>query len=449
MNLDYILQIIDSRLTEKFNQTLNPVEILILQGIWEEKTYSKIALEKGYSPGYLTNVVAPEMYQKLAKLTGERLTKKNCKQRLESFVVDQVELKPQKQNPLTLVFHRHQARLYPSGSIPLDSPCYLKRADLEDQINQEIIKAGALVRIKGPREMGKTSLLLRNLDYARQQGYYSVNLSLEQAEAAILKDLNKLLRWLCANLARQLEIKPKLNEYWDQDLGSKISCTAYFQDYVLELLDQPLVLAIDELSCIFEYSSVAKDFLLLLRSWYEEAKTLPVWQKLRLIVIHSTEIYVPLQLNQSPFNVGLPINLIPFYQQEVEQLAQCYGLNWKPDKEVKQLMNLVGGHPALVHLAIYHLSRENITVTELLKNATQPNGIYYYHLQRHWITLQEQPDLMIAYGSLIRSEIPVKIDSILAYKLSSLGLIEYVEDKVKVSCELYRCYFENLIKEKK
>lgn len=137
---------------------------------------------------------------------------------------------------------------YPNGSVPLGSPFYLGRAPLEEQVYQEIRKPGALVRIKAPREMGKTSLLLRILDYAKRQGYRTVSLNLEQVDQAILSDLNQFLRWLCANTARQLQLKPKLDEYWDEDLGSKISCTSYIEDYLLESIATPLVLALDEVN---------------------------------------------------------------------------------------------------------------------------------------------------------------------------------------------------------
>jgi transcriptional regulator with XRE-family HTH domain len=238
---------------------------------------------------------------------------------------------------------------YPNGAVPLGSPFYLERVPFEEQVNQEIRKPGALVRIKAPREMGKTSLLLRVLDAAKRLGYHTVSLNLEQVDQAILSDLNQFLRWLCANTSRQLHLTPSLDDYWDEDLGSKISCTAYFQDYLLKKIPTPVVLAFDEVNQLFEHPQVAKDFLPLLRSWFEEAKTLPIWQKLRIIVVHSTEIYVPLELNQSPFNVGLPIQLNTFSQEEVQQLAQRYGLDWADSLEVEQLMEMVGGHPALVH----------------------------------------------------------------------------------------------------
>ncbi len=337
--------------------------------------------------------------------------------------------------------HQNTAPQYPSGAVPLGSPFYIERIPFETQIYQEIRKPGALVRIKAPRERGKTSLLLRIIDFAQTIGYHTVSINLEQVDAAILTNSNQFLRWLCAYVARQLQLESRLDEYWDEDLGSKISCTAYFQEYLLEKIDSPLILALDEVNNIFEHPQVARDFLPLLRSWYEEAKALPIWQKLRLVVVHSTEIYVPLQLNQSPFNVGLPIQLNTFSEQEVQQLAQCYGINWENGDETKQLMAMVGGHPALIQTALYHLSCEEITLSQLLESAPTVTGIYNYHLQRHWAMLEEQPALAQALNMVMSATKPVLLAPILSYKLSSLGLIERFGDRAIPGCELYRQAF--------
>ncbi|BAZ50694.1 hypothetical protein NIES4103_33110 [Nostoc sp. NIES-4103] len=330
---------------------------------------------------------------------------------------------------------------YPSGAVPLDSPFYIERTALETQVCQEIRKPGALVRIKAPREMGKTSLLLRTLDYAARQGYRTVNLNLEQIDDVILNDLNRFLRWLCANVTRQLQLEAKLDDYWDEDIGSKISCSLYFRNHILKQIDTPLVLSLDEVQYIFEHPLVAKDVLPLFRSWYEEAKREPIWQKLRLIIVHSTEIYVPLQLKQSPFNVGLPIELSNFNLEQVEQLAQRYGLNWTDSQEATELMAMVEGHPALVHMAIYHLSRGEITFAQFLDTAATSSGIYSHHLQRHQATLQEQPELTKALNLVINAQQPISLDPSMTYKLSSMGLIKQLKDKVIPSCKLYQQYF--------
>jgi hypothetical protein len=448
MNLDLLVETVDRQLIENQHRPLTPTQIMILRGIWQYKTYNQMAIEADYSPGYFTTVVAPELYQLLSRLIGQRVTKKNCRLLLESYITTQgnQDVKPSgqylpKADPLVNIEQQDKLPSYPSGSVPLDSPFYLERFSIEKQINQEIKKSGALIRIKAAKEMGKTSLLLRILDYANQQGYRTVSLNLEQADQAILSDLNQFLRWLCANISRQLRRKPMLDEYWDEDMGSKISSTLYLQDYILDSIDTPLVLALDEVNQVFEHPQVAKDFLPLLRSWYEEAKRLPIWQKLRLIVIHSTEIYVPLQLNQSPFNVGLPIHLEDFNLAEVEELAQRYGLNWKDGVQARQLISMVGGHPALVSLALYHLSRQEITMSQLLEAAPTAMGIYAHHLQRHWATLEKQPELAQALDTVFNATEPITLDHILAYKLSSMGVIRQLGDKAIAGCELYRRYF--------
>lgn len=445
MNLDHLLKTIDLQLIEHQDRPLHATEVLILRGNWQFKTYNQIALEADYSPGYFTTVVAPELYQRLSQLIGRRVTKKNCRSLLESYVnAKQATLatKTAKQDQAkSLEIDQDALPCYPSGSVPLDSPFYLQRPLVEEQVEREIRKPGALIRIKAPKEMGKTSLMLRILDYANQHQYHTVSLNLEQADQSILSDLNQFLRWLCANISRQLGRKPMLDEYWDEDMGSKISSTLYLQDYILESIDTPLVLALDEVNQVFEHSQVAKDFLPLLRSWYEEAKKMPIWQKLRIIVIHSTEIYVPLQLNQSPFNVGLPIQLEDFNLAEVQQLAQRYGLNWQDGVQGRQLMSMVGGHPALVSLALYHLSRQEITMSQLLETAPTAMGIYSHHLQRHWATLERQPELAQAIDLVFKATEPVVLDPIIAYKLSSMGVIKQLGDKAIAGCELYRQYF--------
>ena len=449
MNLDSVLEIVNSKLIENQTPPLNTAESLILRGIWEYKTYTQVAEEAGYSPGYFTNVVAPALFRQLSEITNERVTKKNCRAVIEFYVAawkTQEKTLP-KEDPVRFPTALPDiSPSFPSGAVSLDSPFYIERSPIEKQVYAEIGKPGALVRIKAPQEMGKTSLLLRVLQYANCKGDRTINLNLQQVDQAMLSNVNRFLRWLCANIARQLNLEPRLDDYWDEDIGSKISCTLYLRDYLLETMDSPLVLALDEVNQVFEHPEVAKDFFSLLRSWYEEAKRLPVWQKLRLIVVHSTEIYVPLQLKQSPFNVGLPIQLNYFNLDDVLELAKRYKLNWMDKEEVKQLMAMVGGNPSLIHIAIYHLSRGDIALAQLLQNAPTSSGIYASHLQRHQAILQEQPELASALDKVISAAEPVPLEPLLAYRLSSMGLIKLNENKAILSCQLYRQYFDRTLR---
>jgi len=217
---------------------------------------------------------------------------------------------------------------FPGGPIPLDSPFYIDRSPAEARACAEIGKPGSLICIKAPRKMGKSSLMLRIIDAAVDRGYRTVTVDFQQADAAVFATLDKFLRWLCVNVARQLKLEPNLDEFWDEDMGSKVSCSLYFENYLLEQIDSPLVLVLNEVNRVFERAKIAQEFLPLLRFWYEQARQSETWEKLRIVVIHSTEIYIALSLNQSPFNVGLPIKLSEFTAEQVRDLARRHGLDW-------------------------------------------------------------------------------------------------------------------------
>jgi hypothetical protein len=266
--------------------------------------------------------------------------------------------------------------------------------------------------------------------------------NLRQADSAILGNLERFLRWFCLNLARQLGLESNLDDYWDIDLGSKVSCTTYLQDYVLAAVDSPLIIALDEVSYLFEYPDLSREFLPLLRFWHEESNNLPIWQRLHLILAHATDLYVPLNLNQSPFNVGMVVQLPDFQLPQVRELARCYGLIWD-DHQVMALMYMLGGHPYLVRLALYYLVRGDFSLGEFLQKAPTQSGIYGDHLQSYLVWLRQSPEIESAFKQVVLADSPIQIDTIAASKLYRMGLVDFLADLVKPSCELYRLYFRD------
>mgnify|MGYP003335802139 CR=1 FL=1 len=333
-------------------------------------------------------------------------------------------------------------------NIPIsgEAGIYIPRPPIETDCFREILKPGALIRIRAPEKMGKTSLIKQILLQAENCDCRKVYLNLGAAEGAIFATLDKFLRWFCANISRELGLKPSLDDYWDEELfGSLISCKTYFQSYLLEQLNSPLVLGLDNLDRAFEHPEIAQDFLPMLRYWHEEANNLEVWQNLRLIIANSTEVYVKLDANQSPFNVGRQVKLPGFNLEQVLALAQYCGLDWQKDGEKQifaaKLIDLVGGHPYLVRLAINALSAGNLNEEQLLREAPTQGGIYSAHLRQHWDALHSVPELAAGMKAVVAAEGGVQLEPTVAYKLESAGLVVLVGDKAQVSCELYRQYF--------
>ncbi len=320
---------------------------------------------------------------------------------------------------------------------------YIERSSTEDRCYETISQPGSLLRIKASKRMGKSLLIDRILMEATNNNCQSVYLNVLEASEIISSSpnsLNEFLRWFCTMISRQLELTGELNDYWQDDLGSISNCTIYFQECLLPQINSPLVLALDEVDRIFD-ASFADNFLGMLRGWHDKAKSRPLWQKLRLVVAHSTEAYLPLNINHSPFNVGVPIELPEFNSEQIQQLAQQQGVIWD-NLQVQQLISLLGGHPYLVQRAIYYLKNEQCLFQEMLEKSHTEEGIYSSHLRAHWLNLQQYPELLEAIKQVVEAHEPVRLETTLAFKLQSLGLVFFEGNNVKPRCNLYARYFQ-------
>ncbi|NEP88511.1 MAG: protein kinase [Okeania sp. SIO2C2] len=334
---------------------------------------------------------------------------------------------------------KHDIEL-PYGQVPLNSPFYIERSPIESECFQAIVKPNALIRIKAPRQMGKSSLLSRILAHSSQQGHRIVDLNFQTIDTEFIENLDKFLQWFCASISEKLGLEEQLEKYWKKVLGVKKRCTKYFDKYLLAEIKAPIVLGLDEVDKIFQNPGLATDFFALLRAWHEQGKNNPDWQRLRLIIVHSKEVYIPLNINQSPFNVGLGIELPEFNLEQVKYLVEIHGLKWSLNWSEK-LMEMLGGHPYLVRLALYQIASEKITLERLLELAATDEGPYYNHLHPHLLNLQKDETLQKAMTKVVNAKTPVEIGTIEAFKLRSMGLVKFRGNAVMPLCSLYKEYF--------
>jgi AAA-like domain len=450
--VDELLQSVKKILQDK---PLGSIQWFVLNQSWLGKTYGEMAEASGYGNNYIKEV-GSQLWQDLSVALGKRVTKKNLHLALNKHLQSEIgngenriQQKLGEESSLEMVspdlFSASKIE-FPSGPVALGSPLYINRPPLEELVCQEILHPGALIRIKAPRKMGKSSLLNRMIAYAKEEGYQIVYLDFQEADQDIFACLDKFLRWFCVNVSRQLNLFPCLDDFWDTDMGSKVSCKIYFEAYLLQYIEQsPVVLALNEVHRVFEHPKIAQDFLPMLRFWHEQAKQDQIWQKLRMVVVHTTDIYIQLKFNQSPFNVGITITLPPFTLKQLQNLALRYGLDCAADSEgakrLAPLQAMVGGHPYLVNLAFYHLCQGEMTLEVLLETASTPVGIYSQHLRELLTLLQKEPELMSAMQQVIAADEQVELDAIAAYKLESMGLVQLNGNQASAMCQLYRLYF--------
>ena len=333
---------------------------------------------------------------------------------------------------------------YPECSEVLDSPFYIQRNDIDNRCQNLIDREGCLIKIKAPKQMGKTSLINRLFDHAEKEGNYIVYYDFSFIDVNTLNNIDSFFYSLSSYIAEELSDLTNRDfnlEAWNKNNSLTTECTKFLKKSLLEI-ERPLVLIFDETDRIFQYESVYQSFAPMLRYWHNKGKTSSVWKKLKLILAHSTEEYVKLDINQSPFtNVGETINLVDFTVSQVTELAIRHGIT--DETVVNSLMALVGGHPYLIRLALYHLAKENLSLKQLLVEAATDSGIYRHHLQRHLMRLQNNPSLATAFQQVVRSEQPIIIrEQHLKHKLEGMGLITIRGNLASVRYDLYRQYFK-------
>ena len=329
----------------------------------------------------------------------------------------------------------------PSGTMDTSSAFYVERPS--DAIAQRIIqRRGVTITIKGPRQVGKSSLLIRTIDAAVKADKRVAFLDFQLFSNAALNDPEVFFRRFCFWLADVLEVDDKVDEYWKSALGNSQCCTRYLGRYLLKELGQPLVLAMDEVDKVFD-SEFRSDFFGMLRSWHNSRATMPRWKNLDLVLVTSTEPYQLIDdLNQSPFNVGEVMELADFTPEQVADLNQRHGLPFNSNEE-QQLMNLLRGHPYLVRKSLYSVASGRISPAELFADAIAEHGLFGDHL-RHLLSLLHNKQELIQGLLEIINDNSCK-DKLIFWRLRGAGLVRESGKKVLPRCQLYADYFrENL-----
>jgi AAA-like domain len=428
------LTLVDRLCFQATQKHLSDVEILVLQGAWEGKTYDAIASESYLTVKYVGEV-GGRLWQLLSHTLEEEVKKTNFRQALlRRWHQDEpLEASTGLTHPTTPIALNSQL---PDRWVPraIESICY-----------SEVTKPGALLRIKAPLQFGKTTLMSRILQTAATQGYRTVTLNLRDAVREDFETLTSFLQWFLTHIVSaqddlSAESIVSVEEHWQRSLGnSKIKCRTFFEKYLLKS-DQPLVIAIDEVDRLFQYSDIVGEFLGMLRTWHEDAKTKLLWGHLRLIVVY-VEVYMEMNINQSPFNAGMEVQLTDFETDQIDALAQSYGFPWT-DADRDAIQHSIGGHPYLVDRTLETLAHTQTKPAALLPSCLLPNSPYRSHLERQWHTLQNHPTLIPVFRSLLAETMEISllpIDDLV--KLYDLGLIQLRSGQALIRYPLYQHYF--------
>ena len=236
------------------------------------------------------------------------------------------------------------------------------RREADGRIEERLRGRGSTILLRGARQVGKSSLLVRAAATAETTGRRVSRIDFQLMDNEQRQSLKTLLRHLAFSMAADLKIDAEPDQYWDDRRGSKASMTRFVEQAVLKPAVSPVVLCLDEVDSAFG-TAYCNDFFAMLRVWHNERATSGVWNRLHLIITHSTDPALWIgDLNQSPFNVGERHSLTDFTLDQVQDLCNRYRVRI----DVEELMKLLGGHPFLIRKALYTIHTIHCTVGDLV-----------------------------------------------------------------------------------
>ena len=290
------------------------------------------------------------------------------------------------------------------GAAPIGSPYYIERVE-DGLVYAALAQPGCTVLIKGPRQIGKSSLLARALHHARQQGACILLTDWQNLAHAELADAETFFLSLAHALADQLDLDGSPEETFLPRRPPSANFERFLRRQVFATVDKPIVWGIDEADRLFA-CDFCDDVFGKFRAWHNERALDPEgpWRRFSLVLAYSTEANLFIKnVNQSPFNVGTRVALRDLTFEQVGVLNRRYGSPLQ-EEDITRLYRLVGGHPYLARRCLYALQPRQADMDSIEATADQEGGIFTDHLERMRFALLLDEELTEAVRQWLRGE---------------------------------------------
>ena len=330
---------------------------------------------------------------------------------------------------------------FPYGTMHPTSKFYIGRQADSDCLSYCSQDSAFTIHVMAPHQMGKSSLIERICYLIKQTRDVEIaSIDFEKFTQEQMLNLEVFLIELCDMISDSLDIPAAIEEYWSSPRRSNlIKCSNYLSDHILSTINKPLILVMDRLERVLD-APFRNDFFGMLRAWHNDrAKENLNWKELSLFLSSSTEPQLFIDNpKQSPFNVAQKVILNDFSLEAIQELNDLHPIPLTQTQLIS-MMDLFGGQPFLIRLALYLVSKKLYDFDTLMRTAALEDGPFENHLDRLWGKISSSSDLRQALSQICRHQ-TYPTDK-LYYRLKGAGLIKRAGKKVMMRNQLYELYF--------
>jgi len=263
---------------------------------------------------------------------------------------------------------------FDGGTLSIDAPSYIKRS--ADTELLDLLKKGEFCYVLTPRQMGKSSLLVRTEQLLADEGLLTAFIDLSE----IGKRFQTHEKWylgLAKWIGRELKIVLNLNEWWKEQ--GEISSSQKFSEFLKEIVlnntnqKQNIIIFIDEIDTTRDLD-FADDFFGIIRACFNARARDISYNRLTFALFGSAS---PSDLmpdeTRTPFNIGRGIQLNDFTFEECRHFLN--GLPFENNEEIlKRMYYWTNGQPYLTQRLCFVINKSdknswnNQNIDELVDN---------------------------------------------------------------------------------